>query len=58
MASERLQLQHSAHPLVREDLLSVDYSFTQFVDSYIVLREFLMEMSCVIYTRGAKQLSV
>ena len=52
MVEEKLQVTHPSKSLQREDSLTVDTIFIQFVESYIVLREFLMELSCVIFTRG------
>ena len=37
----------------REDRLSVDVTFNQFLEGYVVLREFLTELSCSIKMRGS-----
>ena len=37
---------------LREDCLSTDVLFSQFLDGYIVLREFLIELSYSIKLRG------
>ena len=52
MVEEKLQVTHPPKSLQREDSLTVDTLFIQFVENYVVLREFLMELSCVIFTRG------
>ena len=37
----------------REDRLSVDVTVNQFLEGYVVLREFLVELSCSIKMRGS-----
>ena len=36
----------------REDRLSVDVTFSQFMEGYVVLREFLVELCCIVAMRG------
>ena len=45
MVEEKLQVTHPPKSLQREDSLTADTLFVQFVESYIVLREFLVELS-------------
>ena len=35
----------------REDKLSVDITFSQFMEGYVVLREFLVELCCIVAMR-------
>ena len=37
----------------REDRLSVDVTFNQYMEGYVVLREFLSELGCVILMRSS-----
>jgi len=58
MVEEQLGVIQPSKSLQREDSLTVNTLFIQFVESYVVLSEFLMELSCVIFTRGENSIQV
>ncbi|KAK8794459.1 hypothetical protein WA171_003581 [Blastocystis sp. BT1] len=54
MTETNLNICDHKNALKREDRLSVDVTFNQFMEGYVVLREFLTELSCVVMMRSSQ----
>ena len=57
MTETNLNICDHKSALKREDRLSVDVTFNQFMEGCAVLREFLTELSCVVLMRSSQMFS-
>ena len=54
MTETNLNICDHKNALKREERLSVDVTFKQLMEVYVVLREFLTELSCVVMMRSSQ----